>query len=412
MPLGPIPFPSRPVPRVQTGAENLFQSLGPAFRTFYEAYMQGKSQAEEQKRYEAQAQRQKEHDALEMEALNLRLNELKTRAKTEEFDTKLKEFKALEGINPPDTEAQVMGPTGDPMGPAMQIPGRHPKVDIPGLGPQRPRSLREVLAQAVAQQEGLSRAKALEHQVQVEGPAAEALGVGPGSYDNRILGNIRPKEMVDLPPDMASTLGLSGGAQPRSSVDVATKIFEQNQANARTDKTVEAKSEPLVPVQGPEGTIYVPRSEAAGQKVPPRETTGSAAGKEKLIEATAQRDNIATLLKNLKPEHVGIGASAMSALEENVPFVPVDEAKAASRAGLAGVANNVAKFISGTAVSGAEEKRLKSYIPKGTDKYTIVRVKMKNLIREMDTILKVRAAMGQGKGNDPLDILGPQGIPK
>ena len=147
----------------------------------------------------------------------------------------------------------------------------------------------------------------------------------------------------------------------------------------------------------PQATVLIQTIDAQGnpvQQLVPRTPGTSFAPAPTASQQTAMAEQetglvlIGDIERLFKPEYVGPVQGRATRLQMAVPGTPdVVPAVAEFHASVAGLRNEIIRLMSGAAVSGSEEQRMRSQLPDVTDKPSVFTAKLNQTRRNRETLL-------------------------
>lgn len=337
--------------------EDLGVSIGPAMNTFGQYYQMGLENQRQKKLDEQRRAIEEENRAIRMEQLKMEKSKYDRELKSMDLDDRrkaqddaMREIALLEGRPAPDQ----MFPPDQGFGPTVQMPGQHPEIMVPRVGPGqapipvRPQTDIQVLAKAAA-------AAQRQRQMELAGEAAKR------QLPPAVEG------MVPLPPEMG------GGQQPKSMAELTKTVYTEKQAAARQAAEIAARKE-------------IEASKA-----------GSPKPDEALKAARGSLTNVKSVLADIKAgkfkdSDFGLVGSGKKLLEEKVPGVTPNRERVLAQARVAGAAAAVRKDLSGVALSPTESVLIEPFAPNPGDKLDVVAQKLTGMAMASEAIIGSREA--------------------
>lgn len=144
--------------------------------------------------------------------------------------------------------------------------------------------------------------------------------------------------------------------------------------------------EPLHPVDDGNGNVtYMPRSQAAGMRVPQRQNAASAKLQASVDQQNAGMAKIDAALEDVRanPDAFGLAQYAPDAITQRLPGRSMSGGVPA-RASVANIGSQIIHDRSGAAVTIAEMPRLQPFVPRSTDSPETVIKKLTELRRQIE----------------------------
>lgn len=172
------------------------------------------------------------------------------------------------------------------------------------------------------------------------------------------------------------------------------------------DRPPQPRAEPVVIIQtvdanGQPVTKVVPRSEAAGQTFAAAPPKPNATQQGQIAELQSGLDAIQNIRTMYKPEFVGPVAGRANRMRASVPGMELPDGVADFYAAVAGLRNEIIKMMSGAAVSGSEEARMKAQLPSELDKPEVFQAKLRQTEQNRANLLSRLQRKGPVQGAAP-----------